>query len=154
MLGQLRRQGYERALMASGQPVDEDIIFQLPRTLGQNQYQAGYQLGMQFSNIENRPDAIFAFNDMIALGFQQSVLSQGLRIPEDIALIGFDDIERDLYAQVPLTTIRPPISAIGALAVETLVSKIGGDQNVIRTFLKPRLVIRESCGAKISDKPI
>ncbi|MFC1481372.1 substrate-binding domain-containing protein [Candidatus Neomarinimicrobiota bacterium] len=147
ILGQLRQQGYERALVASGHGVDKDIIFQQPLTNGKNQFQAGYQLGLQFAKVDNRPDAIFAFNDLTALGFEQSVLSQGLRIPEDVAIVGFDNIERDLYAPVPLTTVRPPTSTIGALAVETLVRMINGDQSVTRTFLKPQLVIRESCGA-------
>ncbi len=147
VLGTLRQQGYERALKDNGYPIDNEIIYPLPLEGFWNQYQAGYQLGLQLPKLHSRPDAIFAFNDLSALGFEQAVLTQGLRVPEDVAIVGFDDIERNLYAPVPLTTVHPPTSKIGTLAVETLLRMIGGDDSVTRTFLRPRLVIRESCGA-------
>lgn len=152
VLGDLRQQGYERALKSNGYQVDKENTYRLPFQGIWNQYQAGYQVGVQFAKLPNRPDAIFAFNDLIALGFEQAVLTQGLKVPEDVAIVGFDDIERNLYAPVPLTTVHPPTSRIGTLAVETLLKMIGGDQSVTRTFLRPQLVIRESCGAANNEK--
>jgi DNA-binding LacI/PurR family transcriptional regulator len=146
-LGDLRQKGYERALKEYGHAVSKDYIYQLPIEGVWNQYQAGYQLGIQIAELKSRPDAIFIYNDLIALGFEQAVLNQKVTVPEDIAIVGFDDIERNLYAPVPLTTVRPPTSTIGALAVETLIKMIGGDPGVTRTFLRPELIVRDSCGA-------
>jgi len=148
VLGDLRQKGYERALEEYGRSVNADYIFYLPFEGVQDQYQAGHQVGLEFAALEDRPEAIFAYNDLSALGFEQAVIAQGLRVPEDVAIVGFDDIERDLYAPVPLTTVRPHTSMIGTLAVETLVKMIGGDSSVTRTFLLPELVVRDSCGAK------
>ncbi|MFC1483600.1 GntR family transcriptional regulator [Candidatus Neomarinimicrobiota bacterium] len=147
IVGALRREGYENALNEYGHPPNQEDIYRLPFVGVWNQYQAGYKVGMQFTTLKDRPDAIFAFNDLSALGFEQAVITQGLRVPQDVAIVGFDDIERNLYAPVPLTTVHPPTSMIGALAVETLIKMIGGDSGVTRIFLRPELVIRESCGA-------
>ncbi|MFB0516090.1 MAG: substrate-binding domain-containing protein [Candidatus Neomarinimicrobiota bacterium] len=147
-LGDLRKKGYVRALREHGHALNEDYVYQLPFEGVWNQYQAGYQVGLQFAARDDRPDAIFAYNDLCALGFEQAVLTQGLKVPDNVAIVGFDDIERNLYAPVPLSTVHPPTSMIGALAVETLVKMIGGDPGVTRTFLRPELVIRDSCGAK------
>ncbi|MFC1619585.1 GntR family transcriptional regulator [Candidatus Neomarinimicrobiota bacterium] len=147
LLGDLRQTGYEQALQEYERPLISDYIYRLPFEGVWNQYQAGYKVGMQLTTLKDRPDAIFAYNDLSALGFEQAVITQGLRVPEDVAIVGFDDIERNLYAPVPLTTVHPPTSMIGALAVETLVKRIGGDPGVTRIFLQPELVIRESCGA-------
>ncbi|UCD38027.1 MAG: GntR family transcriptional regulator [Fidelibacterota bacterium] len=153
VLGNLRLQGYEQALKDYEYSLNKDWIYPLPIEGVWNQYQAGYQLGLQFAELQDRPDAIFAFNDLSALGFEQAVLTQGLKVPEDVAIVGFDDIERNLYAPVPLTTVRPPTSTIGALAVETLVRMTEGSPSVTRTFLRPELVIRDSCGANLRTTP-
>jgi DNA-binding LacI/PurR family transcriptional regulator/biotin operon repressor len=148
IVGTLRKEGYVKALNEYGHALDENDIYKLPFIGIWNQYQAGYKVGMQFVSLNERPDAIFAFNDLAALGFEQAVITQDLRVPEDVAIVGFDDIERNLYAPVPLTTVHPPTSMIGSLAVETLIDMIGGNTDVTRTFLPPELVIRDSCGAK------
>jgi DNA-binding LacI/PurR family transcriptional regulator len=146
-VGTLRKEGYVKALREYGHTPNEDDIYRLPFVGVWNQYQAGYDMGVHFAELTDRPNAIFAFNDLSALGFEQAILAQGLRVPEDVAIVGFDDIESNLAAPVPLTTVHTPTSMIGALAVETLVKRIGGDPGVTRIFLRPELVIRESCGA-------
>ncbi|UCD37243.1 MAG: GntR family transcriptional regulator [Fidelibacterota bacterium] len=148
VLGELRQQGYLRALETHGRSFNEDFVSPIPLPHRSDHYKGGYQVGQYFAGLATRPDAIFAYNDLSALGFEQAVLSQGLRIPEDVAIVGFDDIERDLHAPVPLTTIHQPTRKIGIAAVETLFRKIEGDEEVTRTFLEPRLVVRESCGAQ------
>ncbi|MFB0517589.1 MAG: GntR family transcriptional regulator [Candidatus Neomarinimicrobiota bacterium] len=146
VLGDLRGEGYRQALERHGLPVDESLVYQLLYNGEWNHYQSGYEIGQLVVKQPDRPDAIFAYNDLSALGFEQGILANGLRIPEDVAIVGFDDIERDLHAPVPLTTVHQPTTLIGHLAVETLIDKVNGDHSVIRTFLKPRLVVRESCG--------
>ncbi|MFC1483506.1 GntR family transcriptional regulator [Candidatus Neomarinimicrobiota bacterium] len=146
-VGSLRKKGYVKALNEYGHTPNEEDIYRLPFVGVWNQYQAGYDVGVHFAELKDHPNAIFAFNDLSALGFEQALLAHGLRVPEDVAIVGFDDIESNLVAPVPLTTVHPPTSMIGALAVEILVKIIGGNPGVTRIFLQPELVIRESCGA-------
>ncbi len=74
-------------------------------------------------------------------------MKHGQRVPDDIAIVGFDDIERSAYADVPLSTVRQPTAKIGRTAIEALLQKINGAHPPIRSALEPTLVIRESCGA-------
>lgn len=154
VLGDLRKQGYLRALETHGRSFDEDFVYPIPMPHRSDHYKGGYLVGLHFAGLDRRPDALFAYNDLSALGFEQAVLSQGLRIPDDVSIVGFDDIEQNLHAPVPLTTIRQPTIDIGITAVETLIRKIEGDEEVERTFLEPTLVVRESCGARrnLTDK--
>ena len=95
---------------------------------------------------------MFVYNDLSALGFERAVLDKGLRVPEDVAIVGFDDIKRGVVAPVPLTTIHQPTDEIGALAFEYLVRRIEGEEVPVRTILKPSLVVRDSCGASKQDR--
>jgi len=95
------------------------------------------------------PSAIFATNDYMALGTYQAIVEGGLRIPEDIALVGFNDIEFTGMKGIELTTIGQKKFEMGALAVKTLVEKIEGGENKPSTkeiLLKPELIIRKTCG--------
>jgi LacI family transcriptional regulator len=74
------------------------------------------------------------------------MLESGMRIPRDIALVGFDNIEQGEYAAVPLTTIQQPTDRIGSEAVDVLIRKIEHREAQTRTVFLPSLVIRESCG--------
>ena len=146
LLGELRKKGYIRALQQYGKKYIEHFVFQLP--LERNDYQSGYQIGEQFFKLSDRPDAVFVYKDLAALGFEQAMLDQGKKVPDDVAIVGFDDIEGSRYAHVPLTTIHQPTDEIGKLAVETLIRCIEGREIEIHTILAPKLVIRKSCGAK------
>ncbi len=111
-------------------------------------YQSGYEIGKRFKRLTVKPDAFFVYNDLAALGLEDAILAQGLRIPEDLAVIGFDDIERGEYAPVPLTTVRQPTALIGKQAMDLLVRLMTRKGNSIRRVLEPELVIRQSCGEK------
>ncbi len=147
LLGELRKKGYIRALQQYGKEYIEHFVFQLP--LKRNDYQSGYQIGEQFFRLTDRPDAMFVYKDLAALGFEQAVLDQGNKVPGDVAIVGFDNIEGSRYAPVPLTTIHQPTDEIGKLAVETVIKRIEGGEAQIQTILAPKLVIRKSCGAKV-----
>lgn len=144
-LGNLRQKGFRRALDENGLPWVEKYNFTFPYK--RKDYESGYAVGKQFSEMTDRPEALFFFNDFSALGFQHAVLERNLAIPEDIAIIGFDDIRNDLRAQVPLTTVHQPIEEIGRLTIETLKKCIDGKPVAVRTILKPNLVVRVSSGA-------
>ncbi len=149
LVGELRRDGFIKA-------VEEYSIRQFPedtyrlRYRGETyDYNSGYEIGKQFITQANRAEALFIYNDLVALGFQRAVLDHGFKVPEDVAIVGFDDIKRGITAQVPLTTIHQPTDEIGRLAVITLIEKINGQLVKTRQILKPSLVIRESCGMQI-----
>ena len=146
LLGEVRKRGYRRALRQYDQPFNDDFVFRLPYKGGRHYYQSGYEIARRFLALTEKPEAIFAYNDLTALGFQRAIIELGLKVPDDVALVGFDDIERSQFAQVPLTTIRQPTDEIGALAVETIVDRINGRPVSPRTILKPKLIVRESCG--------
>lgn len=108
----------------------------------------GKRIGQEIAKlpVEKRPDAVFAANDLIALGMLQSlVLAKDIRIPEDIAIIGYDDISYAEFAIVPLTTVRQPAEKIGAASVELLLNAIERPRDKTRQItLKPELVVRAS----------
>ncbi|MDZ7292285.1 MAG: GntR family transcriptional regulator [candidate division KSB1 bacterium] len=149
LLSELRKKGYLRALQQYGKPFEESLVFRSSSKGEGDDYQSGYEIGLRFLALAQKPDAVFAYKDLAALGFQQALLDQGLKVPHDVAIVGFDDIESGRYAPVPLTTIHQPTAEIGAIAVETLIKRIEGKEANIRTILKPTLVVRESCGAKL-----
>jgi len=96
----------------------------------------------------NRPDAIFAANDLLAVGLLQGLsLMADLRVPDDIALIGYDDIDFASATVVPLSSIRQPASLIGYTAVDMLLAELGGSTDHERNVrFQPELVVRASTG--------
>ena len=88
------------------------------------------------------------YNDYSALGFIKRIQELGYTVPDDIAIVGFDDIDQAKYANVPLTTIHQPIEKIGTVAIDKLLEIIEGKTPEVRSILQPHLIVRESCGAK------
>ncbi|HEY4690550.1 MAG TPA: substrate-binding domain-containing protein, partial [Anaerolineae bacterium] len=96
------------------------------------------------------PDAVFAASDMMAIGALRAIRETGLRVPDDIAVVGFDDIPIAARTDPPLTTVRQPIHRTGAVAAQTLIDLIEHPNTHIRRVVLPtELVIRVSCGANI-----
>jgi LacI family transcriptional regulator len=111
--------------------------------------ESGYRGGKRFLQMGERPTAIFATNDYMALGAYQAIAEEGLRIPEDVALVGFNDIEFTGLKGIELTTIGQKKFEMGAIALKTLVEKIERGETKASTneiFLKPELIIRKTCG--------
>jgi LacI family transcriptional regulator len=112
---------------------------------------SGYQGGKRFINMSNPPTAIFAENDYMAFGAYGAIVDEGLRVPEDIALVGFNDIEFTAMKGIELTTIGQKKSEMGAVAVKLLIERIeeekaGPSREVI---LEPELIIRKTCGYSV-----
>jgi DNA-binding LacI/PurR family transcriptional regulator len=145
--GDLRREGYLRAIAESGVQENPAFQFRLREGGEAHDFASGYEIGTKITTMAERPDALFAYNDLSALGAMQALLEHGVHIPDDIALVGFDDIERSQYAPVPLTTVRQPTQAIGAKAMELLIRRIEGKEVNVRTVLETELVIRASSGS-------
>ena len=144
---ELRATGYRRALAEAGLASDPSFVFEYPFEGEWNDYRSGYALGEHVARLAEKPDAMFVFNDLGALGFQDGLLDHGVRVPEDIAVVGLDDIELAARARVPLTTVRQPTERIGALAVDALVARVRGERPPVRQLLDPELIVRRSCGA-------
>lgn len=105
----------------------------------------GVDAGREILALGQRPDAVFAANDLVALGVLQGVgLQGGLRVPDDLAIVGYDDIDFAASAGVPITSVRQPRQQMGAMAVDLLLAEIEGATVSRRIVLEPQLVVRES----------
>lgn len=141
--GQDRLRGYKNGLKKAGLPLNNDLIVE-----GQFHVEHGY-LGMK-KLLPHKPDAVFAAGDTAAVGAMQAIREAGLRIPEDIAIIGVDDIDVASRAEPPLTTIRQPVEQKGAYAARLLVDLIEGRLESPQHIVLPtQLVVRQSCGAQL-----
>lgn len=136
-----RLAGYTQALRERGQLVQPELI-----TDGGFSEAGGY-LAMQ-QLLPRQPDAVFAASDAMAIGALRVLHEAGLRVPEDVALIGFDDMPFAARSDPPLTTIRQPTYRMGGLAVETLLDLIEHPDSPPHHIVLPtELVVRASCGA-------
>lgn len=111
---------------------------------------SGVQAGREVLGLQMRPDAVLAANDLIALGLLQSVaMHGGLRVPDDLAIVGYDDIEFAAAAAVPITSIRQPRQTMGAAAVELLLAELAGADDRQQVVLQPELIVRASSGGEV-----
>jgi DNA-binding LacI/PurR family transcriptional regulator len=88
--------------------------------------------------------ALFAYNDLSAIGALRALRDSGLRVPEDVSVVGFDDIYSAAFQIPSLTTVRQPLDKMGALAGEVLLERIRGGANPVEVTVDPELVVRES----------
>jgi LacI family transcriptional regulator len=96
--------------------------------------------------------ALFAFNDISAIGAMRALLDSGLKVPSDVSVVGFDDIQHAAYQNPRLTTIRQPLRRMGELAAETLIARIGNSKPYPKIIaVEPELVIRESTAPPVSS---
>ena len=140
-----RLEGYKRALGQSGKSViDEYVIFEPKGDVGTRK--RGAEAMQQLLNCKRIPDGVFCFNDPLAMGAVNEAVNQGLRIPEDIAIIGCGNIHYDDSLRVPLSSIDQHSNRIGAeaaqLVLATLKSKVAPKLRTV--LLPPELVVRES----------
>ncbi len=148
LLGEVRRKGYMRALQEANLQFAPEFEYHLRLRGEWYDFQSGYEIGQEMVKTKRVPEAVFAYNDLSALGLEKALLDNGLRVPEDVAIVGFDNIKRGLTALVPLTTIHQPTDRIGELAAERVIRKIRGETVPLREILKPTLIVRDSCGAR------
>jgi len=115
--------------------------------------QSGYDAGQQLLALRPRPDAVFAANDMMAIGCMAALREAGLRIPDDIAVAGFDDVPMARYVTPPLTTVSVRIAELGRLALEQLCMQIAepGSLMPIHQRVTATLVVRASTASRTSE---
>ena len=110
---------------------------------------SGTRRAEQLLELPDPPTAIFAFNDNIAIGALRAARARGLRVPEDLSVVGFDDIEHAEIVTPTLTTVRQPLAEMGRTAVSLLVRLLEGQRfETLRVELATRLVVRESTGRR------
>lgn len=142
-----RLRGYRQALESQNLAYDEDLV-----RYGDFDPESGYQQMMNLLVGENNISAVFVASDVVAIGAKAALVEQGLKIPKDIALVGFDDVPLARYLDPPLTTVRLPASDLATRASQILIQIIQGDPpSQKQVLLESELIVRQSCGA---DEPV
>lgn len=134
-----RRQGYKKALKEFGLPIDSDWIYNTESI----EFEHGQRAMRSLLALENKPTAVFAVSDILAIGALKEINTSGLNVPNDIALIGFDKISFSNMTHPTLTTISQPRYLMGSTSAAMLIDKIKG-KKVESIILEHELVIRES----------
>ncbi|HEX8603919.1 MAG TPA: LacI family DNA-binding transcriptional regulator [Pseudoduganella sp.] len=114
-----RERGYRQAMADAGLPVDERWVAQ-----GTFSEKSGLEAGQLLFALDPRPTAVFAANDEMALGCMNAARALGLRLPEDVSLVGFDDVPGAVTAQPPLTTLRHPLALMAQATVQELMRRV------------------------------
>jgi LacI family transcriptional regulator len=154
-----RLEGFKAALLKNNISFDEHLVINTnstndPEILQNDGFnkKAGYTAMNQLLELKkNRPTAVFISSDIQATGAIKAIQEQGLNIPKDIAIVGFDGIELSGY--LGLTTMKQPMFEMGIIAVERLIEKIQNPDTTNRNFKKlfhPKLIVRETCGMNLS----
>ncbi len=140
-----RKQGYINAITEQGWDVDERLIVE-----GSFSEISGYTSMQKLLPL--KPEAVFAASDTMAIGAIRAVRDAGLRVPQDIAFVGFDDLPIASLSDYQLTTVHQPIMQFGAKAVDTLIDLIeNGIKPSRRIIMDTELIIRDSCGASLKN---
>ncbi len=138
-----RLMGYQQALEAAGLPYDEELVRHGDFTAA-----SGAKAMAELLQLSPLPTAIFVASDVVACGALQEIKRHGLRVPEDIALVSFDDIPLARYLDPPLTTVRLPAHEEGRQAAGMLIALIEGKKlHEPCVLMETELIVRESCGS-------
>ncbi len=140
-----RFEGYRKAMREAGLALDKQlIVFADSRETG------GRKKAATLLELKNPPTAVFTSNNLMTLGFLEEIYNRKLNIPEDIALIGFDDMPWALALNPPLTAVKQPGYELGVTAAELLLKRLSEPtRNTVNIMLNPELIIRKSCGSRV-----
>jgi len=141
ILGRVR--GFKRALADSGIAIRDELVIDCGFKI-----EDGYKAAKQLLRKESPPTAIFALNDLLALGAIRAAKELGLNIPDDVSIVGVDNVKLGRFAQTSLTTVAQPIEDIAKMAVDLLLRRVKEEEwdKVEQIDLKSKLIIRESTG--------
>ena len=138
-----RKHGYLEALRENRIPIDRDLV-----ACEKIDYQWAMDTTTRLLQQENRPDAILAFNDIITFAAFTAIKQQGLRIPEDVALIGFTDDVHAQYVTPRMSAIEDQSHLMGQTACQLLLKNINGDPKIYREIVPQKLAIRDTSARK------
>ncbi|WIV11683.1 LacI family DNA-binding transcriptional regulator [Proteiniborus sp. MB09-C3] len=137
-------EGYKKALLEAGYKYDEEYVIE-----GDNQIGGGHLALKKILKKKGKPDAIFVANDLMALGVIEAIKVSGYAVPDDIAVVGFDDIDVASLIEPKLTTVTHPVYRMGLTAARLLLDNITNEEEDCfkqKIFIQPMLKVRKSCG--------
>jgi DNA-binding LacI/PurR family transcriptional regulator len=142
-----RFEGYKSALQEAGLRLD-------PRRVTDSDFKedGGASAMAKLLAADPRLDAVFAANDVMAFGAMRTLRNAGRRIPDDVAVVGFDDIPASAMTHPPLTTVRQPLYEMGRTAASMVMAAVRGESIAKRTELPTSLVVRDSSGVSASQR--
>ena len=150
-----RWRAIEQAAGKLGLEIDPELVVQLQGAVygetftAEGGYREGYRFGQQLLDGGKTFSALFAFNDISAIGAMRAFQDAGRSVPDEVSVVGFDDIQSAAYHRPGLTTVRQPLHRMGETATRLLLDRLasgGGEPEVVHRVLDPQLVIRESTG--------
>lgn len=142
-----RLAGYEQALRAAGRPLEPALVVREDFKPG-----GGYDAIQRLCAGPDRPDAVFVANNLMTVGALRALRDLGLRVPQDVRVVGFDDAPWAALVQPPLTVVSQPAYEIGRIAAELLAeAREDPDRARRQVLLAPELIVRESSGARPAD---
>ena len=145
-----RLAGYRNILAKYEIPHDSSLIEE-----GTWEVQSGYQVTKKFLALPDRPTAIFAANDLMALGAIYAIQDAGLSVPRDVAIVGFDDREIASISNPTITTVCPPSFEMGQLAAQLILDLLENQSEIKDPIrVQSRLIVRESCGSEQGKPPL
>jgi LacI family transcriptional regulator len=146
-----RRRGYREALSAAGIAFEPQLLFETSVDIP-----GGYRAMQTLLGLEHRPTAVFATNNLTAVGAVKAIREHGLGVPDDIALVAFDDIEHVAILSPFLTVMPQAPETFGVIAAQLLVERINGRGSEQRrvVILPSHIIVRESCGARQRNPPL
>lgn len=119
---------------------NENLIFE-----GDFSLDSGYKVGLEIAGLDQLPTAVFAANDLMAIGLIRALHEQGISVPDDISVMGFDNFEISKFVRPPLTSISQDFTEIAVRAINLLLDMINNETKPRDVFLDPELIVRESC---------
>jgi DNA-binding LacI/PurR family transcriptional regulator len=143
---QLRHAGYTQALREAGLEPDPRLLVE-----AQSSEAAGHAAGLALLDSGAAFDAVFAASDRIAIGIIGALRDRGRGVPQDVAVVGFDDIAAAAHFNPPLTTVQQDTQRAGEMLVDNLLQIIAGGTPE-STLIEPRLVVRASCGSRSGSR--
>lgn len=129
-----------REFMSDRDLYSEDLIYNGDYTL-----ESGYKIGCEIVNSKMLPTAVFSSSDLMAVGLIRAFDDYGIKVPEDISIIGYDDFEICKYVKPRLTTVAQDFYAMASKSTEVLLDMINNKTSNIQIIIKPELIIRDSC---------
>ena len=135
-----RKHRYLEALREAGIPIDRNLVF-----CDRIDFEVARDATLRLLSREDRPDAILAFNDIVTYAAFDAIKAKGLKIPEDVSIIGFSDGDTAAFVTPRLTTIADQANLQGRKACELLMRNINGDKKIYHEVVPMELIIRESC---------
>ena len=140
-----RREGWRMALAERGRPIPE--LMAEGDWTSRSGYESSRAMLRDSGRTGSRPTAVFAGNDQMALGLLRALHEAGLRVPEDVSVVGFDDVPESGYFEPPLTTVRQDFRELGQRTMALVLRVLAGDHDASEPLVEPKLIVRSSTAA-------